>query len=928
MRLHRLFVRDYKGIAQREVIFPECGILVIEGPNEIGKSTMLDALDLVLEHKDSSRRAQIRSARPVDRDVAPCVEVELSTGGHRFVYRKQWLRQPATELQILSPQREHLVGTEAHDRVLAILARSADMHLWRALRLMQAGPLVQGDLSSSSALAAALDEAGGTTPDGGGAAESLLAAAEATYLRYFTAHHGQPTGAYRAAIDRHEAAHQAVTAAQEAMREVADDVERHESLEAGVRDARAQSAAAEARRRSREVEWLQARDVADRLASARRRRDEVAQVLDRALERVADRGATESDLRQREQALESARDRLGRLREQFQPTSSLARDLADEHERARRHAAQARARLDAVSARAARARDEADLRAWEKRLVAVEEAQAQVRAARAGVQAHPVTTADLRRIEAAVQAAELAAAGHAAGSAAIVLRTLGEPHTIVVDGQSVSLEPGREWSRVIDEPLEVGLGGLFEVRLRPGEGAARRAAAVQEADDALHRLLASAGVSDAAGARDCHDRRREHEDGLAQAQARLGALLEGDDPADLVQRIEAVRARMALATGLEAGAGALHASGDRAAGRTPQEAADANEMDETVDATETVAAAVTGEQADAGNTVDPTADDASDPVEALAAAAAAESQARADADRAASRLLALREQVDELRGELLRAESLEHAAQEALAIQARRLEVARQARPTQALAADVEAAERSLQVADDEVEDHERHLVDHDLEALEQLHLGAQAEVQSCRERLTELEQQVIRVQARLEQAGGQGRAETLDSARSELAHARREHDRLRRHAEAAKLLRDTLTARSQAAKRAYVRPFSDAVARLGRIVYGPSFDVEVDEDLTIRARILQGTRIEFDALSTGAKEQLAILVRLACASIVDPDQGVPVVIDDALGYSDPDKLRRVCAAVGRLGTQAQVVLLTCTPGRYAAIPQAHVLRL
>ena len=124
------------------------------------------------------------------------------------------------------------------------------------------------------------------------------------------------------------------------------------------------------------------------------------------------------------------------------------------------------------------------------------------------------------------------------------------------------------------------------------------------------------------------------------------------------------------------------------------------------------------------------------------------------------------------------------------------------------------------------------------------------------------------------------------------------------------------------------MQPFGDAVCRLGRIVYGPSFDVEVDDDLTIRARVLDGLRVPYGALSTGAKEQLAILTRLACASIVDPEQGVPVVIDDALGYSDPEKLRRVCAAVGRLGTHAQVVLLTCTPGRYAAIPQAQVVRL
>ena len=52
------------------------------------------------------------------------------------------------------------------------------------------------------------------------------------------------------------------------------------------------------------------------------------------------------------------------------------------------------------------------------------------------------------------------------------------------------------------------------------------------------------------------------------------------------------------------------------------------------------------------------------------------------------------------------------------------------------------------------------------------------------------------------------------------------------------------------------------------------------------------------------------------------------MVIDDALGYSDPDKLRRMCTAFGRVESDSQVLLLTCTPGRYAAIDAADVVRL
>ena len=146
-------MRDVKGVAERDVAFPDVGVLVVEGPNEVGKTTMVEALDMLLEHKDSSARAQIRDAKPVDRDAAPFVEVEMSTGPYRFTYRKQWLKGTRTELQIHRPRAEHVTGVPAHERVRSMLAETADLDLWRALRHLQADPLTPCALSGSTALA-------------------------------------------------------------------------------------------------------------------------------------------------------------------------------------------------------------------------------------------------------------------------------------------------------------------------------------------------------------------------------------------------------------------------------------------------------------------------------------------------------------------------------------------------------------------------------------------------------------------------------------------------------------------------------------------------------------------------------------------------------------------------------------------------------
>ena len=77
-----------------------------------------------------------------------------------------------------------------------------------------------------------------------------------------------------------------------------------------------------------------------------------------------------------------------------------------------------------------------------------------------------------------------------------------------------------------------------------------------------------------------------------------------------------------------------------------------------------------------------------------------------------------------------------------------------------------------------------------------------------------------------------------------------------------------------------------------------------------------------------GAREQLGIISRLACAAIVSTDGGAPVVLDDALGWTDPDRVRRMGAAIASAGRDCQIIVLTCTPGRYSSVGGAKVVPL
>jgi uncharacterized protein YhaN len=193
---------------------------------------------------------------------------------------------------------------------------------------------------------------------------------------------------------------------------------------------------------------------------------------------------------------------------------------------------------------------------------------------------------------------------------------------------------------------------------------------------------------------------------------------------------------------------------------------------------------------------------------------------------------------------------------------------------------------------------------------------------QALREKRTELD-------ARLRVMGRDQRQADYDRAQTGLVAAERALEAMTRRAEAALLLERTLMARQRAVRAAYVAPFRERIEELGRATYGdPGFAVTVDDALTVTERRLKGTTLAFEQLSTGAKEQLVILIRLATAMLVDPVEGVPVMLDDALGYSDRHRLQTICRALSLASQTSQVILFTCHTDRYAGLAGAQLVEL
>ena len=233
MRIHKIALRNYRGVSDRTVEFAPGGVTIVEGPNEIGKSSLAEAIDRIIEDLDSTSRQRILAVKPVDRDVGPEVMIEAETGPYAFRYRKRFIRDRVTELEILRPRPENHTGREAHERVLAILSETVDMALWKALRMQQGDTVGQATLVEQTSLSAALDRSAGESP-AGEEEMTLFDVARAEYLQYWTetGRRKQAAAEMERTIER---ATQEIAQIEDAIRAIEDDVEASVRLEAEAR---------------------------------------------------------------------------------------------------------------------------------------------------------------------------------------------------------------------------------------------------------------------------------------------------------------------------------------------------------------------------------------------------------------------------------------------------------------------------------------------------------------------------------------------------------------------------------------------------------------------------------------------------------------------------------------------------------------------
>jgi AAA ATPase domain len=868
MKLHRLVLKNYRGIDNREIDFPDHGVIVVSGANEIGKSSMVEALDLLLESKDRSTKKEVKQVKPTHADVGSEITAEISAGAYRFIYRKRFHKKPETQLTVLEPRREQHSGDEAHDRVQAMLAETVDTELWHAQRVLQSASTDAVNLSGCNALTRALDVAAGDAAALSGTEPLLIERIDSEYARYFTPT-GRPTGEYTTAIKVLDAANQEVERCAAAVAEVDGRVQRHAALTvelaelteqrqvAGTRQTAAQVAAdaiARLTEQVREAELMAAAATATSTAST-------AAQTERA------RLRTENDLRTA--AVAALEDEAREATEAQTVAGDVTVEADDGVERADHALAAAQQRAET----ARRLVDDLARREETQRLAAkltkIDAALSERDAVVKELSTIAVTDDLLRQIEQAAAAVERTESQLALVSATVEFVAVADIELVVGD-QRVSLPAGQSWSTVANTATEVEIPGVVTARVTPGASALDIQAQYAAAQEKLAAVLATGQAADLAAARQADQRRRELQGTRGQLTATLAGLSDDEDVEQLRSRLDELQELPALPDGVDAVAARaelLEAVAARAQAGVDCEthrkvaALALKKLTELSTQATRVQDKLVAQRAELVTVADRLAEQrATVPDEKLAAAVAADATAANDA---ASRVAELSEQL---------------AAKAPKAVAAE-------------LADAVEAAA-----------------------ALGQRH--------------GDVTRTLHEIAAQLTVFSAEGRKGKLDVAEIDREHARSEHQRVGGRARAVQMLREVMTRHRDTTRLRYVEPFRAELQRLGRPVFGPSFEVHVDSNLCILNRTLDGRTVPYESLSGGAKEQLGILARLAGAALVAKEDAVPILIDDALGFTDPERLVKMAAVFDTLGERGQVIVLTCTPARYDGVKDAQRIEL
>ncbi|MDV7144737.1 AAA family ATPase [Tropicimonas sp. TH_r6] len=189
----------------------------------------------------------------------------------------------------------------------------------------------------------------------------------------------------------------------------------------------------------------------------------------------------------------------------------------------------------------------------------------------------------------------------------------------------------------------------------------------------------------------------------------------------------------------------------------------------------------------------------------------------------------------------------------------------------------------------------------------------AKTAIENARIRLEDIRVRLAELDTRI-------RATASDAVEEELADVEEKRDQARStltsiETEVAVLgkLVDALDAAREEARERYVEPVLTELRPLIDLLW-PEAELQIDAETVMPTKLVRrGSEEDFDVLSGGTREQIALLVRLAFAQMLAKDgRPAPVILDDAIVYTDDERIETMFDTLNRQALDFQVIVFSC----------------
>ena len=185
--------------------------------------------------------------------------------------------------------------------------------------------------------------------------------------------------------------------------------------------------------------------------------------------------------------------------------------------------------------------------------------------------------------------------------------------------------------------------------------------------------------------------------------------------------------------------------------------------------------------------------------------------------------------------------------------------------------------------------------------------------VEAASRQRAQVAERLAALSAQIRTLAGNGIEERRDEINGQLETALATEARFSRKAGALIRLQAALEAERNAAQETYFGPVQEELKPLLAILHRDAA-LSFDSENLLPSGLTRGhTEEMLDNLSGGTKEQIAILTRLAFARLfARQGRRMPIVLDDALVYSDDDRIIKMFTALTRVAQDQQIIVFSC----------------